>query len=188
MEIEEYRPEPPHLQPPEPKRKDLSIVWMSLFLAGVFLTTLAVLNRAEIAGYARQFASQNVSRAIPHVIPPPKPAFPNAAYTTIAVAAPVSETIKRVLQCFSGKALSPEELTHVTQALNEEIIAPLPPSAPALNGALDLQNISAEQVAELSGMLNRIGWPLGLQAQSAFQQGLTEGTCRLAPSARLPEQ
>ena len=187
MEIEEYRPEPPRPLPPERKRPELSIVMMGTILVGAFLVTLAVLSRHDIADYIRQFTFRNPTSAIPRVMALPETASPNAVHPTVAAAALVPQTIERLLQCLSGKALSSEELGEVTQALKNEIGAPAPPSTPALNSGLDLQNVTPEQMAEFAGMLKRMNWPLGLRAQSAFQQGLANGTCRLVPSAQTPQ-
>jgi hypothetical protein len=177
MEIEEYRPEPPRPLPPERKRRDLSTVTMIGIFAGVFLVTLAVESRHELMPAAKQLltkpAISNAPAPMPAVIQQP----PHAPAPSLA-------NVERMEQCISTQTLSAGELQQVTEAIRDQAKSLTPPATPALNGTLDLQNVTAQQAAEFTGMLNRINWPLSLQAQSAFQQGLTEETCRLVPPSR----
>lgn len=176
MEIEEYRPEPPRPLPPERKRRDLSTVTMIGIFAGVFLATLAIENRHEIMPAARQLLTK------PAISKAPAP-MPAAIRQPPRAPAPSLANVERMEQCISTQTLSAGELQQVTEALGNQAEGPMPPATPALNGTLDLQSITTQQAAEFSGMLMAVGGQLGVTAQQAFQQGLTDGICKLVPHA-----
>jgi len=77
MEIEEWRPPLPNSSPPPVPQKDRTALIMTLVLMGVFFLTLAVLNRHELAGYARHLIAR-VTAPEPKQVSPTPPIPPKS--------------------------------------------------------------------------------------------------------------
>ena len=176
MEIEEYRPEPARPLPPEPPRKDRSVVIMSLIFVLTFLVTLAVQERHQLSDYARQYfaespAPQAVQPSRASNVPPPSLAGQK-----------IQGNVERAMTCIPANVLSAAEIEQLNAAIAALPASSLGTPTKALSAdSFDPHKMTAEQARETLQILVQVRGPLGDKALQALNQSISEGPCKIHP-------
>lgn len=182
MEIEEYRPEPARPVPPEPPRKDRSVVIMSLIFVMTFLVTLAVVERHQLAEHVRQFARSAASKA------------PQTSGSVSSAAPGIAEpkfqgNVRRAMACIPGNVLSAAEIEQLNVAIAALPASSIRTTTKALSAdSFDPHEMTTEQARDILQILVQIKGPIGDKALQALNQSISEGPCKIRVDTALVAQ
>jgi hypothetical protein len=174
MEIEEYRPEPTRSVPPEPPRKDRSVVIMSLIFLMTFLVTLTVQERHQLADYARQhFAESPAPQAV-------QPSRAGNVLPSMLSGQRIQGNVERAMNCIPANMLSAAEIEQLNAAIAALPASSLGTTTRTLSvDSFDPHKMTGEQARETLQIVVQVKGPLGDKALQALNQSISEGPCKI---------